>query len=97
LNLKIERRVGRILAPHMSLLDSLGKEGLDGLGELVAALAEDAPEAIAAVFESQGVTVEFLDEYSHTRQLIPVIMAQLDKLGLADILGNASKKKGRGG
>ena len=94
LNLKAEGRILALLKPHMHLLDKIEAMGLDGgsvglkdFGEIAAELAEVLPGVIAAAWERDGVTVDWLEEFSDLEQLFKAAMEQLKKTRLMDLLG----------
>lgn len=87
LNLGAERRIVKLLAPHVGLLGQLEDNSLSSMGELLGALADVLPEAVAIAFQDQGITVEWLDSYSNSDQVIQAVRAHLGKINKIDLLG----------
>lgn len=101
LNWKAERKIIKALAPHVAKLqDIMGAngsvDGLEMLGTVVSELADVVPECVAAAFHRDGITVAMLEDESNAKELITAIKAQIEKNGLADILGKLLPTVARG-
>lgn len=97
--LRAARKLTKLLAPKLSKLMELGKQAqaakdeaeglvsLGSMGSIVDELADDLHEVLAAAFEGQGVTAEWIDEHADLPQTIEAIQKLLGKVGMTSLLG----------
>jgi len=101
-NLRASRRVLKVIAPKLVLLQDLaskaadaanydaskvGFEAIANMGPIVEALADEIPDVLEALFEAQGGKAAWFDEHATLPQVVEAIRAQLAKLGVVEILG----------
>jgi len=94
LNLRAERRIAKALAPHLHLLNGIETGNLAGMGAIIEQLADVLPECVAAAFDRDGITVEWLDEHATSKQVLEAVRSQLGKMALADLLGKLFRTGG---
>lgn len=94
---KIERQVIAMLKPHLGAISTLQAGGIETLAGLIDAASELLPKLVAAAYAHAGVTEEWLEENSNTKQMLEAVAAQLAKNGMADLLGNTWLPRGRAG
>lgn len=99
--LKAGRKLAKILAPKLEKLTGLAKQaqgaaGAAGLiaigdmGPIIDELADDLHEMLAAAFDGQGVTADWIDEHAGLDQVADAIQKLLGKVGLTSLLGKPS-------
>lgn len=101
-NLRASRRVLKVVAPKLAMLQDLaskaadaanydaskvGFEAIANMGPIIEALADEIPDVLEALFEAQGGKASWFDEHATLPQVIDAIRAQLTKLGVIEILG----------
>lgn len=99
-----EKTIVKALVPHLSALQDILAKGdelkagiidLDSLQPLVLALSDVLPECVAAAFEDQGITLEWLNQHSDLGQVFEAAMKQMAKIRSLDLLGKLLRSGGR--
>lgn len=97
--LRAARKLTKILAPKLAKLMALGKEAsseegqaksavaVGSMGPILDELADDIHEILAAAFDGQGITAEWIDEHAGLDQVADAVTKLLGKVGLTNELG----------
>lgn len=73
---------------------ALGLEALADMGPIVEQLADELPEILEALFESQGATLDWLDRHVLLPQVVDALTKQFAKLGSVEVLGKLLRSGG---
>lgn len=74
---------------------ALGLDALADMGPIVEQLADEIPELLEALFESQGATADWLDRNVELPQVVDALKKQFAKLAEVDFLGKLLRNGGR--
>lgn len=97
LPIAVEQEVVELIKPHLPLLDKLEGAGVQGVGDLLETAVHVLPDIVARIFARQSITKEWLLANASSRQLVDAVMAQMEKNGLADLLGKVFRPGGPSG